>query len=209
MTEVGSFGQKQLAVKWNGCHYHVWHFSSVFALNVSQHCRLNLSKKPKNKNIYLFLVFESVQRDSKWVFHLNGKWALVPKFVLNLQIWARKSLHTNLKQQPLVPPDFISLNILQNSDCLSKCILESNFAPGSNQFNLLITFHLHNLYNLYKIMGMNYILLYQCLEFYSSSELSDWRSKRHVKWNQCWCDLKMRMDRKKPIDDMRKKKYKI
>ena len=91
VTEVCSFGQKQLAVKWNDCHYHVWHFSSVFALNVSQHkTPTNLAKMPKT--YYFSGTCKCMGTLNEFSIWGGSKWQMnaVPKFELNLQICAAR-----------------------------------------------------------------------------------------------------------------------
>ena len=127
--------------KWNDCHYHVWHFSSVFAEcrttgNNFQYfqafrntlCKLSeihFARYQKCTNaciLHISKIFGSLNE-----FSISGgsKWQMsaLPKFELNLQICER-STHPHqfemawlylIKYGLLAPP--------QNSDCLSKCIL--------------------------------------------------------------------------------------
>ena len=94
VTEVCSFGQKQLAVKWNDCHYHVWHFSSVFALNVSQHqTPTKLAEMLKtNFPSYFSGTCKCMGTLNEFSIWGGSKWQMsaVPKFELNLQICAAR-----------------------------------------------------------------------------------------------------------------------
>ena len=123
--------------KWNDCHYHVWHFSSVFAEcrttgNSFQHFQALRNTFCKISEMHKRVHIAHFQDICKCTGSLNefsisggSKWQMsaLPKFELNLQICER-STHPHqfemawlylIKYGLLAPP--------QNSDCLSKCIL--------------------------------------------------------------------------------------
>ena len=88
------------------------------------------------------------------------------------KVWvkfANLRARTTSHQFEMALPDFISLN-MELLCSYSKLWLPfqmhswSNFAPGSNQFNLLITFHLHNRYNIC-CNGFNYPFIWLHLFF--------------------------------------------